>query len=257
MSTRIQQLFSKKKGKILSIYFTAGYPTLNDTLEIIQYLEEAGVDLIEIGFPFSDPLADGPVIQQSSQKAIENGMTLKLLFEQLKNIRPQIKIPIILMGYLNPVLQFGVAAFVKKCVDVGIDGVIIPDLPVDYYKAYFKNIFKINNLANIMLITPETNNDRVQKIDALSDGFIYMVSSNSITGTENNNLTHEFDYFNRINQLNLNNPTLIGFGIHDKQTFESACKNSSGAIIGSAFVKHLTTYGVSKTSILDFKKTLM
>lgn len=255
MSTRIQQLFSKKNRKILSIYFTAGYPTLNDTIEIIQNLADAGVDLIEIGFPFSDPLADGPVIQQSSQKAIKNGMTLKLLFEQLKNIRQQTNIPIILMGYLNPVLQFGVENFVEKCSEVGIDGVIIPDLPVDYYEAHLKNLFRKNGLSNILLITPETNNARVQMIDALSDGFIYMVSSNSITGSENN-LAHQSDYFNRINQLNLTNPTLIGFGIHDKQTFESACENSSGAIIGSAFVKHLTTYGTSKESIFAFIKKI-
>jgi tryptophan synthase alpha chain len=256
MSTRIQQLFSKKKGKILSIYFTAGYPTLNDTTEIIQFLEETGVDLIEIGFPFSDPLADGPVIQQSSQKAIENGMTLKLLFDQLKNIRQQTNIPIILMGYLNPVLQFGIEKFIEKCAEVGIDGVIIPDLPVDYYEAFFKNLFRKNKLANILLITPETNDTRVQMIDTLSDGFIYMVSSNSITGSENN-LAHQADYFNRINQLNLTNPTLIGFGIHDKQTFETACKNSSGAIIGSAFVKYLSNNGTSKESIYDFVKMLL
>ncbi|MDO9260721.1 MAG: tryptophan synthase subunit alpha [Flavobacteriaceae bacterium] len=253
MSSRIQQLFSKKNQKILSIYFTAGYPTLNDTLTIIQNLADAGVDLIEIGFPFSDPLADGPVIQQSSQKAIENGMTLKLLFEQLKNIRLQTEIPIILMGYFNPVLQFGVEKFVEKCTEVGIDGIIIPDLPVVYYEAHFKNLFQKNGLANILLITPETNSARVQMIDALSDGFIYMVSSNSITGSENN-LAHQSDYFNRINQLNLTNPTLIGFGIHDKNSFESACKNSSGAIIGSAFVKHLTTYGTSKESVSEFVK---
>lgn len=255
MSTRIEQLFSKKKENILSIYFTAGYPTLNNTTAIIQNLADAGVDLIEIGFPFSDPLADGPVIQQSSQKAIENGMTLKLLFDQLKNIRLTTHIPIILMGYLNPVLQFGIEKFIEKCVEVGIDGVIIPDLPVDYYQAYFKNLFRKNKLANILLITPETNNKRVQMIDTLSDGFIYMVSSNSITGTENN-LAYQSAYFNRINQLNLINPTLIGFGIHDKQTFETACKNSSGAIIGSAFVKHLTNNGTSKESIFDFVKTI-
>lgn len=253
MSNRIQQLFSKKKGNILSIYFTAGYPKLDDTLEIVKNLENAGVDLIEIGFPFSDPLADGPVIQQSSQKAIENGMTLKLLFEQLKNIRQQTNIPLILMGYFNPVLQFGVEKFVEKCSEVGIDGVIIPDLPVDYYEAHFKNLFQKNGLSNILLITPETNNARVQMMDALSDGFIYMVSSNSLTGSENN-LAHQSDYFNRINQLNLTNPTLIGFGIHDKQTFKSACENSSGAIIGSAFVKHLTTYGTSKEFISEFVK---
>ena len=182
-------------------------------------------------------------------------MTLKLLFKQLKNIRQQTNIPIILMGYLNPVLQFGVEIFVEKCAEVGIDGVIIPDLPVDYYEAHFKNLFQKNGLSNILLITPETNSARVQMIDALSDGFIYMVSSNSITGSENN-LAHQSDYFNRINQLNLTNPTLIGFGIHDKHTFESACKNSSGAIIGSAFVKHLTTFGVSRASILDFIKVL-
>lgn len=253
MSNRIQQLFSKKKGNILSIYFTAGYPTLDDTLEIVENLENAGVDLIEIGFPFSDPLADGPVIQQSSQKAIENGMTLKLLFEQLKNIRQQTNIPLILMGYFNPVLQFGVEKFVEKCSEVGIDGVIIPDLPVDYYEAHFKNLFQKNGLSNILLITPETTNARVQMIDALSDGFIYMVSSNSITGGENN-LALKSDYFKRIDQLKLTNPTLIGFGIHDKQTFESACENSSGAIIGSAFVKHLTTYGTSKEAVFEFVK---
>jgi tryptophan synthase alpha chain len=178
---------------------------------------------------------------------------LKLLFEQLKNIRLQTEIPIILMGYFNPVLQFGVEKFVEKCTEVGIDGIIIPDLPLDYYEVHFKDLFQKNELVNILLITLETTNTRIQQIDSVSEGFIYMVSSNSITGGENN-LAHQSDYFKRINQLNLTNPTLIGFGIHDKNSFESACKNSSGAIIGSAFVKHLTTYGASKESISEFVK---
>ncbi len=255
MSTRIQQLFSKKNNNILSIYFTAGYPNLNDTVAIIQHLEEAGVDLIEVGFPFSDPLADGPVIQQSSQKAIENGMTLKLLFEQLKNIRQQTEIPIILMGYLNPVLQFGEKQFIEKCAEVGVDGVIIPDMPLDYFEINLKSDFKKHELSNILLITPETSESRIRLIDTVSNGFIYMVSSNSITGNTQN-LEPETDYFERINGMNLVNPTLIGFGIHNKKTFENACKYSNGAIIGSAFVNHLTIYGTLKETIVEFVKAI-
>jgi len=255
MNNRIHKLFNEKNGNILSIYFTAGFPALHDTTAIIDNLDKAGVDLIEIGFPFSDPLADGPVIQNSSTKAIVNGMTLKLLFEQLETIRIQTQIPIILMGYLNPILQYGEEKFIEKCAEIEIDGVIVPDMPLDYYQTQLQDHFRKNNLSNILLITPETNENRIRLIDENSDGFIYMVSSNSITG-RNNNIDHQVTYFNRINKMNLNNPKLIGFGIHSKETFETACKYSMGAIIGSAFIKHLSESGSTQESIHQFTKTI-
>ena len=255
MNNRIHKLFNEKKGNILSIFFTAGFPALHDTNAIINNLDKAGVDLIEIGFPFSDPLADGPVIQNSSIKAIANGMTLKLLFEQLENIRNQTQIPIILMGYLNPILQYGEEKFIERCAKVGIDGVIVPDMPLDYYQTHLKGLFRKNNLSNILLITPETSENRIRFIDENSDGFIYMVSSNSITG-RSNNIDHQISYFNRINKMNLNNPKLIGFGIQSKKTFETACKHSMGAIIGSAFIKHLSESGSTQESIYQFTKTI-
>ncbi|MFN0175104.1 MAG: tryptophan synthase subunit alpha [Saprospiraceae bacterium] len=248
---RLESLFEKKQNGVLSIYFTAGYPLLNDTLTIIKNLEEAGVDMLEIGFPFSDPLADGPVIQQSSGKAIENGMTLDLLFEQLKDIRQITQIPLVLMGYMNPVLQFGENNFIKKCKETGIDGVILPDMPLDYFERELNSSFLENNIFNIFLITPETSEKRTRYIDHLSKGFVYMVSSNSITGG-NKNMDLQTDYFLRIKEMQLKNPTIIGFGIRDHETFKNACQFSNGAIIGTAFIQHIAEHGTDKNSIKTF-----
>jgi tryptophan synthase alpha chain len=253
MENRITQLFRKKKGDILSVYFTAGYPELNDTMKIIKYLGEAGVDMIEIGIPFSDPLADGPVIQQSSMKAIQNGMTLKHLFEQLKKLREVTDIPVLLMGYLNPVLQFGESEFAKNMSETGIDGMILPDMPLDYYKEFWEKNCKEYNLSNILLITPETSSERIAMIDSSSTGFIYMVSSNSITG-RNNFSTEQEAYFKRVKELGLKTPFITGFGITDNESFLQACKYSRGAIIGSAFIRHISNHGVSKKIIEQFVK---
>lgn len=236
---RINKLFQEKKERILSIYFTAGYPNLEDTVPMIQELVKNGVDLIEIGMPFSDPVADGPVIQHSSLIALQNGMSIRKLFEQLKDIRKTVGIPLILMGYINPVLQFGVEAFCQRCKEIGIDGLIIPDLPMDVYEEEFKSIFEANNLHNIFLITPQTSGERLRQIDEASSGFIYMVSSNATTGAKTSVSSFQKEYFERINSVSLKNPRLIGFGISNAETFEHACQYASGAIIGSAFVKAL------------------
>ncbi len=239
MNNRINKLFQDKKERILSVYFTAGYPNLEDTLPMIQELVKNGVDLIEIGMPFSDPVADGPVIQHSSLIALQNGMSIRKLFEQLKDIRKKVEIPLILMGYINPVLQYGVAAFCQKCKEIGIDGLIIPDLPMDVFEEEFKAVFEANDLHNIFLITPQTSEERLRKIDAVSTGFIYMVSSNSTTGAKTSVSELQNEYFERVNSFGLKNPRLIGFGISNAETFANACEYASGAIIGSAFVKAL------------------
>ena len=255
MNNRIHHLFETKKENLLSIYFTAGYPSLNDTLSIIQNLTESNVDMIEIGFPYSDPLADGPIIQQSSATAIENGMTLQYLFEQLKSLRSITQIPVILMGYLNPVLQFGEKKFIEKCNEVGIDGIIIPDMPLHYYQTNLKSISEENNVSNLLLITPETSENRIKEIDENSNGFIYLVSSNSITGSDSK-LNFQTDYYQRIQNMKLKNPHLIGFGVNNKETFETVCQFGSGAIIGSAFIKHLNEFGTSKKTINQFIKNI-
>ena len=235
---KINKLFLNKKENILSVYFTAGFPNLNDTITIINELEKNGVDMIEIGMPFSDPLADGPTIQRSSEIALENGMTIKLLFEQLKNFRNgTFEIPLILMGYLNPVLQYGVEKFCKDAASLGISGVIIPDLPMQEYLDEYKSIFEKYNLKNIFLITPQTSEERIRLIDKNSDGFIYMVSSASTTGNKNEIGEEQESYFRRIKEMQLKNPTIIGFGIHNQQTFSKACEYANGAIVGSAFIK--------------------
>jgi len=236
---RINKLFQEKKGQILSVYFTAGYPNLEDTVPMIQELVKNGVDLIEIGMPFSDPVADGPVIQHSSLIALQNGMSIRKLFEQLEDIRRTVDIPLILMGYINPVLQFGVENFCRKCKEVGIDGLIIPDLPMDVYIEEFKSVFEANSLHNIFLITPQTSDERLRVIDDISSGFIYMVSSNSTTGAKTSVSEFQKHYFERVNSLQLKNPRLIGFGISNAETFANACQYANGAIIGSAFVKAL------------------
>jgi len=237
---RINKLFSEKKKNILSIYFTAGYPNINDTVEIIKTLDECGVDMIEVGMPFSDPIADGPIIQESSNRAIENGMNIKLLFEQLSNIREFTQIPIILMGYINPVYQYGYNNFIKKIIECGVDGVILPDLPLDDYIDSFKELFDENSLSYISLISPNTSNKRILDIDSISKGFIYVVSSSSITGKKSNFNDNQIKYFERINKLNLTNPIIIGFGILDKKSFQNACKYSNGAIIGTKFIQSIS-----------------
>lgn len=247
---RINKLFSKKKN-ILSIYFTAGYPGLNDTIEIIKMLDEFGVDMIEVGMPFSDPIVDGPIIQGSSKKAIANGMNIKLLFKQLSKIRKFTQMPIILMGYINPVYQFGYNNFIKKLIECGIDGVILPDLPLDDYLVSFKEEFDKNNLSYISLVSPNTSVNRIRQIDNLSKGFIYVVSSSSITGKRSDFTKSQIQYFNKVNKLNLSNPTIIGFGISDKKSFKVACKYSNGAIIGSKFIQSLLANNLKK-SIKNF-----
>lgn len=247
---RIEQLFEKKKENVLSIYFTAGYPELEDTMVVLQHLQDAGVDLVEIGIPFSDPVADGPTIQASNQVALENGMSLKKLLQQLANVRESITMPILLMGYLNPIMQYGIAQFCDDVAAIGIDGLIIPDLPMQAYQEEYKACFEKNNLHNIFLITPQTDEKRIRLIDQESKGFIYMVSSASITGARSGISNEQVAYFERVKGMQLTNPTLIGFGISDRSTFTTACQYAPGAIIGSAFVKLL---GSSKDKEKDIK----
>ncbi|MAZ28103.1 MAG: tryptophan synthase subunit alpha [Cytophagaceae bacterium] len=239
---RIQSKLQEDK-KLLSIYFTAGYPKLDDTVAIIESLEKSGVDMIEIGLPFSDPLADGPTIQASSTAALKNGMTTAKLFDQIKDIRKSVEIPLIIMGYFNPVLQYGVEAFCAKCEEIGIDGLILPDLPLAEYEEHYKAIFEQHNLVNVFLITPQTSDARIKQIDAASNGFIYMVSSASTTGRTSGFGEEQLNYFERIGSLNLKNPQIVGFGIKDEETFNQATSKAKGAIIGSAFIKHLTEEG--------------
>ncbi len=235
---RINQLFQNKNKEILSIYITAGFPNLSDTLPIIQSLENHGVDMVEIGIPFSDPLADGIVIQNSSQIALKNGMSIRKLFEQLSNVRSTVQIPLIMMGYLNPIMQFGFENFCKECKRVDVDGMIIPDLPMADYLADYKPIADKYGLEFIFLITPETSEERIREIDKNTNGFIYMVSSAAVTGTQNS-FEAQIAYFERINNMNLKNPRLIGFGVSNKSTKDTAFQYASGAIIGSAFIKSL------------------
>lgn len=244
---RINQKLKENK-KLLSIYFTAGYPNLEDTTSILKKLEDSGVDMIEIGLPFSDPLADGPTIQKSSTKALQNGMTTEILFNQLEDIRKSVTIPLLIMGYFNPILQYGVEAFCKKCKEIGIDGLIIPDLPVDVYHEKYQTIFESYGLINVFLITPQTSDKRIAFIDSISNGFIYMVSSASTTGAQIGFGNEQTNYFKRIANMNLNNPQIIGFGISNNETFTQATEYAKGAIIGSAFIKDLTKNGASNIS---------
>ena len=236
---RIIQLFRDKTEDILNIYFTAGYPQLNDTKEIILALEAAGTDLVEIGMPYSDPLADGPTIQESGTAAIKNGMTLDLLFEQIAATRKECQLPLVLMGYFNQVMQYGEEAFFKKAKEVGIDGLILPDLPVFEYENYYREVVESLGLSLSFLITPQTSSERIRKIDELSQGFIYMVSNSSITGAKSGISDAQLAYFERINAMDLKNPRLIGFGISNNETFRTACQYANGAIIGSAYIKAL------------------
>ncbi len=239
---KIEKLFSGKNKNVLSIYFTAGFPQLNDTAKVLTALQNNGADLIEIGIPYSDPLADGPVIQNSGMKAIENGMTIKTLFEQLHQFNEaenrHASVPLILMGYLNPVLQFGFEGFCEEAKKVGISGIILPDLPIQEYENDYKSVIEKNGLSFIFLITPETSEERIRKIDALTSGFIYAVSSSSITGSDTNMNAQE-TYFQRIKDLSLKNNVLIGFGIRDHETFNLAGKYAAGAIIGTAYINKI------------------
>ncbi|MBR4214660.1 MAG: tryptophan synthase subunit alpha [Bacteroidales bacterium] len=236
---RIEKLFQSGKKDILSVYFTAGYPNLDDTVKIIKSLSDHGVDMIEIGVPFSDPMADGPVIQASGQKALNNGMTQKKLFEQLAQIRKVTDIPLIMMSYINTAMQFGFEEYCKKCAECGIDGLIIPDLPSEVYLAQYKHFVDANLLDYIQLITPETSDERIRDIDNMSHGFIYMVSSASTTGAQRSFSEAKQQYFSHIESMNLKNPTLVGFGVSNKETFRAAADHSRGCIIGSAFIKLL------------------
>lgn len=240
---RINSLFATKKQGILSLYFCAGHPSLDSTAQIIRTLESKGVDMIEVGIPFSDPMADGPVIQDAATKALRNGMTLKLLFEQLSDIRRDVKMPLVLMGYLNPIYQYGYEAFFKKCSETGIDGVIIPDLPFNDYLTQVKPVADKYDVRIIMLITPETSDERIRFIDDNTDGFIYMVSSAATTGAQKEFDRQKQEYFNHVNSMNLKHPRMIGFGISNKQTLESAQANAAGCIIGSKFVQLLEQNG--------------
>lgn len=253
---RIKQLFEKKQKNILSIYFTAGFPQLNDTCNVIRELEANSIDLIEIGIPFSDPMADGPTIQESGTIALRNGMTLKVLFEQLKNIRSDVTIPLILMGYLNPIMQYGFENFCKQCKETGIDGAIIPDLPFNDYISQYKPIADKYDIKIVMLITPETSDERIRLIDQHTDGFIYMVSSASTTGAQSNFDDKKQAYFRKINGMNLRNPRLIGFGISNKATLEAAQENASGAIIGSKFITLLKESANIKEAVKALKEAL-
>lgn len=240
---RINEKLQQDK-KLLSIYFTAGFPNLNDTVSIIRELEKSGVDMIEIGLPFSDPLADGLTIQASSTQALHNGMTTNFLFEQLKNIRETVKIPLLIMGYFNPILQFGVENFCRKCAEIGIDGLIIPDLPADIYVEEYKAIFEKYGLSNVFLITPQASVARIRYIDSVSDSFIYMVSSAAVTGSQSDFGENQQTYFQKIASLELKNPQIVGFGISNQKTFNQAAAFAKGGIIGSAFIQNLSKTGI-------------
>lgn len=255
---RINQLFQDSPKNLLSIYFCAGCPTREGTANVIRTLEKNGVDMIEIGIPFSDPMADGVVIQEAATRALRNGMSLRLLFEQLRDIRREVSIPLVLMGYLNPIMQFGFEAFCQKCAECGIDGVIIPDLPFKDYEESYKAISQKYDIRVIMLITPQTSEARVREIDNHTDGFIYMVSSAATTGAQKDFDAQKQDYFKKIQSMNLRNPRMVGFGISNKQTFDAACAHSSGAIIGSRFVSLLNeAEGDAEKAIQRLKESLM
>ena len=254
--SRIKTLFERKNKNVLNVYCTAGYPKLNSTLEVMNALQENGADLIELGMPYSDPLADGPVIQNSGLVALANGMTIETLFAQLKDARKEINVPIILMGYMNPVLQYGFDRFCKEAAAVGVDGLILPDLPEYEFETEYGAIIKANGLDFIFLVTPETSEERIEKLDSLSTGFLYAVSSSSTTGS-NQNMVDVNDYLQRLKAMQLKNPVLVGFGIKDKQTFDTACANANGAIIGTAYIKALENATDVRETTKKFLKAIV
>ncbi len=238
MKNRLTELFKKEPSKkVLSIFCTAGFPELNSIVPICESLEENGVDLIEIGMPFSDPVADGPVIQEASDVALKNGMTLEVLFRQLESLRERVSVPILLMGYINPVLQYGLERFVTSATSVGVDGVILPDLPLPEYRQQCKDLFANNNLSAVFLVTPHTPEDRIRELDSESSGFLYVVSTPSTTGSKLEVVAEQQEYFSRLRAMELKNPLLVGFGISDKESYERVCEHMDGAIIGSAFIR--------------------
>jgi tryptophan synthase alpha chain len=249
---RLTKLFENNRENLLTVYFTAGYPKLDDTETIICSLAESGANIIEIGIPYSDPLADGPVIQESGMAAIDNGMTLQVLFKQLTDIRTKTQVPLILMGYFNQLLQYGVDKFLDDCVKTGIDGLIIPDLPLMEYEQFYKDKLTQRNISISFLITPQTEESRIHKVDALSTGFIYVVSDSSITGMKTGISSQQISYFERIKSLQLSTPQLIGFGISDRESYLTASKYANGAIIGSAFIKHLKDKNEVDKATADF-----
>ncbi len=251
---RITSLFSQANQQegLLNVYFTAGFPKLDDTLPVLTALQEGGADLVEIGMPYSDPVADGETIQYSNDRALENGMSVKLLFEQLADMRKTISVPVLLMGYVNPVLQFGMENFCRKCAETGVDGLILPDMPMDVFLHEYKSIFDKYGILNIFLVTPQTSEERIRQIDAVSEGFIYTVSSASVTGSKSGVSGDMESYFDRLNAMNLKNPRLIGFGIKDNQTYVKASRYAAGAIIGSAFIRVLRESNDLETDIKAF-----
>ena len=242
----IQKLFQQKDKNLLSIYFTCGYPKLHDTVKVISELEKSGVDFIEVGLPYSDPLADGPTIQESSQIALQNGINLDIVFDQLMTIKGNNKTPLVLMGYLNQMLKYGEDKFCKKVVDCGINTVIIPDLPMVEFENHYQQLFDKYGITNVFLITPHTSEERIRKIDSFTKAFIYVVASASITGAKGAISVQQIAYFERIKEMNLQSKLIVGFGISDKKTFNTACNYSNGAIIGSAFIKYLGINGIDK-----------
>ena len=234
--SRLKELFARKRSRVLSVYCTAGFPRLDSTLEVMQALQECGVDMIELGMPYSDPLADGPVIQASGTRALENGMTIVRLFEQLAKMRDSIQVPVLLMGYLNPILQYGFEKFCKAAALAGVDGLILPDLPIFEFEAEYGPVIRKHGLDFVFLVTPETSPERVRKVDALSTGFLYAVSSSSTTGG-NKDMGEQEEYFRRLEEMRLRNPVMVGFGVRDRKSFEAACKHTQGAIIGTAYVR--------------------
>ena len=253
---RITALFARKKDKVLNVYFTAGHPKLEDTCKIIQHLDRLDVDLVELGMPYSDPLADGPTIQQSSEKALKNGMTLDFLFHQIQEVRKVSEVPIIMMGYFNQMIQYGERRFLETAKKAGVDGMIIPDLPMDIYESDYKEHFDQLDLNMSFLVTPETSDERIKKADRLSSGFLYVVSKSSITGSSGQISDRQKAYFMHLNSLGLQSPKLIGFGIHNQATYETACSYANGAIIGSAFIRALEAEGVLQDRIERFINTI-
>lgn len=253
---RIEELFARKDKHVLNVYCTAGFPKLDSTVEVMESLQKHGADIIELGMPYSDPLADGPVIQASGAAAIANGMTIEVLFEQLRNFRKRIDLPVILMGYLNPVLQYGFERFCNDAAAVGIDGLILPDLPIYEFETIYGPIIKAAGLSFIFLVTPETPESRVMKLDSLSSGFLYAVSSSSTTGNEKQ-LSDQVSYFERLGKLKLKNPILTGFGIKDRQTFEIASEHTNGAIIGSAYIRALSSGEDVDTATKQFLQSIV